>query len=266
MKKGIWLSIVIALVLMVCETGIEVNLSTAKIATSNIIKFESGLLGSTHSGLLTISWHWTIKKPDVGDGVIVRRSTDSTNFYDIDTVTPFDTTMTFKTTDTSLVKGGTKAWYELNYWNGQNIEAFDTVPINILPAITYAAPTADTLRLYSTGDTLTVTWRTIKNRKGEQLKDYRVEIYNGKVSLNPDSVLNLINPVDFKEVTGIVDSIATYKFPTDSTKYPYGTITNPKFYTIKVSLKTPVIEAVPNKLLTLTDLSFGVRAFLLFKR
>ncbi len=260
MKKGIWVVFIIALFLAVCETGIEINLSTIKVATSNIIKFESGLLGTKSTGLITIAWRWAVRKPEAGDGIIVQRSSDGQNFVDVETLKVIDTAMTFKTSDSSYVLPGSKLHFKLNFLNGMNIEPFDTIEINTLSEITYLYPNQDTVRK-ATPDSITVTWKTAKDKAGVVLKDYKVEIFQGKVSTNIDSVLNLINPLDSKEVTGVTDTIASCTFATDSTRYPFNNI-----YTIKVALKTPVTEVIPGKALTLTDYTLGVRAFFLLRQ
>lgn len=257
MKKSVFLVLIaLTLVLVVCESNIEINLSTIKVATSNTIKFESGLLGSKNTGLLTISWRWAIAKPEVGDGILIERSPDNSTWATAETIKIIDTMMTYKTSDSAVVKGGTKQFFKLNYLNGANIQPFDTVEINLLPYISFVAPAVDTLNL--TNDTLTVTFRTTKNKSGVIQTAYKVEVYRGKVSTNIDSVLNLINPLDAKDVTtGASDSVFTCDFPVaDTTKYPHRNI-----YTIKVNLKTPITEVIANKALTLTDNALGFRAF-----
>ncbi len=261
MKKGAFIVLAaIVLLLVVCETGVEINLNTIKLATTNIVKFESGLLGNKSTGLLTITWRWAIAKPEVGDGIIVQRSTDNNSYFDVETLKVIDTAMTYKTSDSLYVRGGTKLFYKLNYLNGQNIEPFDTIEVNLLPYISFKAINNDTLlkdTLSFNNDTLTVTCRTIKNRKGELLTGYKVEVYKGKVSTNIDSVLNLVNPLDSKEITtGASDSVFTCTFAADTIKY-----TKRSIYTIKVAPKLPVIEVIAGKALTLTDNSLGFRAF-----
>ena len=256
MKKSTFIVLAaIVLMLVVCETGVEINLNTIKLATTNIVKFESGLLGNKSTGLLTITWRWAIAKPEVGDGIIVQRSTDNNSYFDVETLKVIDTAMTYKTSDSAYIKGSAKLYYKLNYLNGQNIEPFDTIEVNLLPYISFLAPAVDTYPMPN--DTLTVTFRTIKNRKGELLTGYKVEVYKGKVSTNIDSVLNLVNPLDSKEITtGAADSVFTCTFAADTIKY-----TKRSIYTIKVAPKLPVIEVIAGKALTLTDNSLGFRAF-----
>ncbi|MEO0225458.1 MAG: hypothetical protein ABIL05_00745, partial [candidate division WOR-3 bacterium] len=237
MKKGLFIILaVVVFLVMVCETGIEVNLSTVKLATSNIVSVESKLLGAKRTGFTMLKWWWAITKPEVGDGIIVQYSTNNTDWRDIDTISPITDTMTFKTTDTLYVKGGARFYYKLNYWNGQNIEPFDTIEVYILPLITYVKPDSDTINLRNLAETLTVTWRTIKNKKDELIKDYKVEVYRGKITTDPDSLLNLVNPIDSKEVSATAaESVLTCKFSTaDTTKYPSLGI-----FTIKVAPKSP---------------------------
>jgi hypothetical protein len=262
MKKSVLIGLIaLALVLVVCESNIEINLSTIKVATSNTIRFESGLLGSKNTGLLTISWRWAIAKPEVGDGILIERSPDNSSWVAAETIKIIDTMMTYKTSDSAIVKGGTKQFFKLNYLNGANVQPFDTVEINFLPYISFVTSATDTTFGDSLplDDTLTVTFRTTKNKGGVVQTSYKVEIYRGKVSTNVDSVLNLVNPLEAKDVTtGGSDSVWTCYFPVgDTTKYPRW-----NFYTIKVNLKTPIVEAIPNKALTLTDNALGFRALI----
>jgi len=232
MKKLAYLCL---LLMVSCETGVQVNLQCVLKHTAEVVKLESGLLGTEEKVFVNLTWDWTFQKPE-GDAVIVKRSIgDSLNFVQIDTIMPIDTVMYCIDSDTILHANGL-VYYKLAFLNGKAVDDFITTEVKIPASQHFYSPSVDTIG----NDTVQITFAKLQD-----FNDYSIGIYKA-ISTDIESLLNFTNPL-FSTATS--DTTIIVSMP-DST-YPDNTP-----YTIKVS---------SSKLLPLiTDTSIGFRAF--FKR
>ncbi|MEO0128758.1 MAG: hypothetical protein ABIL02_00770 [candidate division WOR-3 bacterium] len=226
-------------VLMVigCETGMEVNLECWVKHTSEVINVETSILGEKSQVFVNLTWGWTLQRPQI-DAVIVERSNDSTNFVVLDTV-PIDTIMYFNDADT-LLRPNTKVYYRFTSLYGKATDHIIDISVEIPPVQHFHKPDAEFISILN--DTLCISFARIS---GFDTTD--IAIYKGATK-SIDSLLNyLTNPL---YDTTIADTIlfvsnADSLFPIDSVPY-----------TIKIS------SSKMSQLDYITDTSIGFRAFI----
>ncbi len=231
--KRIMLIGFICLLVLSCESGININLQVAMKTTSHVIKLEGGRLGDRTQVIVNHTWTW-IQKP-TGDSVIVERSLDSLNWTLVTVCKPITDEMTCTDSDSTLPAGDT-VWYRMSYLSGEDNFNFVNPRVVLLPAQDFIEPSTDTL---PSDDTLDINVVYING-----LNEYVFELYQADVT-QPESLLNLINPV---WVDTLVSATIT-KLPMSDSLYPDG------IYTLKVSC-TKITQ-----LNVLSDGTHGFRAF-----
>jgi hypothetical protein len=229
MKKFIFAGL-ICLFFLSCETGLNLNLNCVLKHTTQVVKLESGLLGNKTQVLVNLSWTW-IEQPS-GDGVIVERSTDSTNWVMVDSLAPIAAAMTVNDTDSLLIPGDT-VWYRLGYYSGADIQYFITPKLILPQSQHFYQPAADTIG----NDTLNIAFAKLSG-----FDQYILSLFKANVT-QPESLMNLKNPLwcDTLADTTLVLPI------------PDSLFADTAIYTIKIDA-SKVVQL-------LTDGSFGFRAF-----
>lgn len=236
MRKIYGILMVVILIVIGCETGMEVNLECWVKHTAEVVNVETNILGEKSQVFVNLTWGWTLKKPQI-DAVIVERSSDSTNFVVLDTV-PIDTIMYFNDTD-SLLRPNSKVYYRLNSLYGKASDHIIDVSVEIPAVQHFYKP--DTEFISITNDTLCISFARLS---GFNTTD--IALYKGAPK-SIDSLLNyLTNPL---YDTTIADTIlfitnADSLFPSDTVPY-----------TIKIS------SSKMSNLDYITDTSIGFRAF-----
>lgn len=230
MKKFIFAGF-ICLFFLSCETGLNLNLNCVLKHTTQVVKLESGLLGTKTQVLVNLSWTW-IEQPS-GDGVIVERSTDSTNWVIVDSIAPIAAEMTVNDTDSLLTPGDT-IWYRLGYYSGADIQYFITPKLILPQSQHFYQPAADSITIDTAG--LHVCFAKLP-----AFNNYKIELFKANVT-QPESLMNLTNPIWDTTITDT--SIFIKPFP-DTTVLT--------MYTVKISSST-IVQLI-------TDGTYGFRAF-----
>ncbi len=234
MKKLLGATILIfTLFLLSCETGLEVNLDCTLKHTAEVINLESNILGPKDEVLINLTWTFNLGKPE-GDSVIIQRSIgDSTNYTTIASITPVEEKMFYNDND-SLLTPGTTVYYRLSLANNGKIDDFISHDVEIPSAQHFYKPSVDTL-----GDTLNITFAQLS-----EFDDCKVAIYKS-FSTNPDSLINLINP--------LFDTTLTYPDTSIQIILSDSVYPDTMVYTIRL-LSSKKLELI-------TDSSIGFRAF-----
>ncbi len=234
MKKYLGAIIILTLVFLSCETGIEVNLSCTLKHTTEVINLESDILGPKNEVFINLSWKFNLGKPE-GDSVIVQRSIgDSTSYTTIATVAPVEAEMYYNDNDTLLTPENT-VYYRLGLINAGETNYFISFDVQIPPVQHFYEPSVDTL-----GDTLNITFAQLSG-----FDDCEVAIYKS-FSTDPESLAhNLTNP--------LFDTTLTYPDTSIQLILPDSIYPDTMVYTIKL-LSSKVLDLI-------TDSSFGFRAF-----
>jgi hypothetical protein len=231
--KKIILAIFIGLFFVSCESGLNINLNCVLKHTTQVVKLESGLLGEKTQTLVNLSWIWTIQPS--GDGVVIERSTDSTNWVILDTVAPITAEMIYNDTDSSLAAGDT-IWYNLGYISGADITYFITPKLILPQAQHFYQPAADSVTIDTT------TGLTVSFAKLAAFDSFKVELFKANVT-QPESLMNLTNP--------IWDTMLT---DTQVVILPFPDTTVLAMYTLKIS-SSAILPLI-------TDGSYGFRSFI----
>jgi hypothetical protein len=213
-----------------CETGLNLNLNCVLKHTTQVVKLESGLLGNKTQVLVNLSWTW-IEQPS-GDGVIVERSADSTNWVMVDSLAPIAAEMTVNDTDSSLTPGDTM-WYRLGYYSGTDIQYFITPKLVLPQTQHFYQPAADTIG----NDTLNIAFAKLSG-----FDQYILSLYKANVT-QPESLMNLKNSLWCDTLTD-----TTLVLP-----IPDSLFADTAVYTIKIDA-SKIVQLI-------TDGSFGFRAF-----
>ncbi len=231
--KRIMLIGFICLLVLSCESGININLQVVMKTTSHVIKLEGGRLGDRTQVIVNHTWTW-LQKP-AGDSVVVERSLDSLNWTRIATCIPITDEMTCTDTDSTMPPGDT-VWYRMSYLSGEDNFNFVNPRVVLLPTQHFNEPFDDTV--FSSTDTIF----HIDIAPISGLSEYVLELYQADVT-QPESLLNLMNPV-------WVDTLVSATI----TDVPIGGYAN-GIYTWKVSC-TKIAQ-----LNVLSDGTHGFRAF-----
>jgi hypothetical protein len=229
--KRILLAFLIGLFFLSCESGLNINLNCVLKHTTQVVKLESGLLGEKTQTLVNLSWVWTIQPS--GDGVIVERSTDSTNWVTLDTVAPITAEMIYNDTDSSLAPGDT-IWYNLGYISGTEITYFITPKLVLPQAQHFWLPATDSVSIDST---LHVCFAKLAD-----FDSFKVELFKANVT-QPESLMNLTNPIWDTTITDT--SVVIVPFPDTAVL---------AMYTLKIS-SSAILQLI-------TDGSYGFKAFI----
>jgi len=230
--KKIFLAILIGFFFLSCESGLNLNLNCVLKHTTQVIKLESGILGEKIQTLVNLSWIWTIQPS--GDGVVIERSTDSTNWVSLDTVAPITAEMIYNDTDSSLTPGDT-IWYNLGYISGSEITYFITPRLVLPQAQRFILPDTDFVTIDTTG-------LAICFAKLVDFDSFKVELFKANVT-QPESLMNLKDAI---WDTTITDTTIIIK--------PFPDTTLLTMYTLKIS-SSAILEFI-------TDGSYGFRAFI----
>ncbi len=228
------------LMLLACESGVEINLECLLKHTSEVLKMESTLLGEKEQVIVNLTWRWLYQKPSI-DAVIIERSlNDSTHYTPIDTL-PVDTIMTYTDNDSMLMPNSV-VFYRLNSLYGKATETFKVVEVNTPPAQDFYQPQTDTIG----NDTLTITFGKLENFSNYNLSIYRVlsNQIDSLFSIPIESLLVMLTSPLFD--TTITDTTITV-YLSDSI-FPDTAV-----YTVKVS-SSKIFELI-------TDTSIGLRPF-----
>jgi len=228
--KKIILAVLIGLFFVSCESGLNINLTCILKHTTQVVKLESGILGEKTQTLVNLTWTW-IQQP-TGDGVVIARSTDSTNWVILDTLAPIAAEMIFNDTDSSLIPGDT-IWYNLGYISGAEVTYFITPKLVLPQAQHFYLPAADSVTIDTTG-------LPICFAKLASFDSFKVELFKANVT-QPESLMNLQNPIWDTMITDT--SVVIVPFPDTAVAV----------YTLKVS-SSSILEFI-------TDGSYGFRAF-----
>lgn len=228
--KKIILAILVGFFFVSCESGLNINLNCVLKHTTQVVKLESGILGEKTQTLVNLTWTWILQPP--GDAVVIERSTDSTNWVVLDTMTPITAEMFFNDTDSSLIPGDT-IWYNLGYISGGDIQYFITPKLVLPQAQHFYLPATDTIG----NDTLNIAFAKLIG-----FDEYILSLYKANVT-QPESLMNLQNPLWCDTLTD-----TTFFLP-----IPDSLFADTAIYTIKIDA-SKVIQL-------LTDGSFGFRAF-----
>uniref|UniRef100_A0A7V3RIH5 Uncharacterized protein n=1 Tax=candidate division WOR-3 bacterium TaxID=2052148 RepID=A0A7V3RIH5_UNCW3 len=229
--------IIIFMVFVACDSGLEVNLECWVKHTAEVVNLETRILGEKSRVFVNLTWGWILQRPQI-DAVIVERSSDSTNFIPLDTV-PVDTVMYFNDADTSL-KPNTIVFYRLNSLYGKATDHIKDIKVEIPPAQHFYKP--DTEFITIPNDTLLICFARILG-----FDTTEIAIYKGAPK-SIDSLINyLTNPLIDTTITDTVLIItrADSLFPVDTVPY-----------TIKLS------GSKISQLDYITDTSIGFRAFI----
>ena len=228
--KKLFLAILIGFFFVSCESGLNINLNCILKHTTQVVKLESGILGEKTQTLVNLTWTWVIQPS--GDGVVINRSTDSTNWVTLDTVAPIAAEMIYNDNDSSLIPGDT-IWYNLGYISGAEITYFIT-PKLILPQTQhFYQPATDTIG----NDVLDITFAKLVG-----FDQYILSLFKANVT-QPESLMNLQNPLWCDTLTD-----TTLVLP-----IPDSLFADTAIYTIKIDA-SKIVQL-------LTDGSFGFKAF-----
>jgi len=213
--KKIFLAILIGFFFVSCESGLNINLNCILKHTTQVVKFESPWVGGKTQTLVNLTWTWVVQPS--GDGVVIERSTDSTNWVTLDTLAPIAAEMIYNDTDSSLTPGDT-IWYNLGYISGAEITYFITPKLVLPQAHLFYPPVPDTI----SNDTLSITFAKLIG-----FDQYILSLFQADVT-QPESLMNLLNPLwcdtltDTTLVLPIPDSIfadlAVYTIKIDASK------------------------------------------------
>jgi hypothetical protein len=228
--KKIFLAILIGFFFVSCESGLNINLNCILKHTTQVVKLESGILGEKTQTLVNLTWTWVVQPS--GDGVVIERSTDSTNWVTLDTLAPISAEMIYNDTDSSLTPGDT-IWYNLGYISGSDITYFITPKLVLPQAQHFYQPATDTIG----NDVLDITFAKLVG-----FDQYILSLFKANVT-QPESLMNLQNPLWCDTLTD-----TTLVLP-----IPDSLFADTAIYTIKIDA-SKIIQLI-------TDGSFGFRAF-----
>lgn len=237
MKKII--CIVIAAIVLSCDSGIEINMDCVLKHTAEVVTLES-INGTTHKIFVNLSWTWLWDRPG-GDGVIIERRIDA-NYDSIAYVSPIETLMTF--TDTAAVlQPGVEVYYKMSLLSGKAVDSFCTTNFTIPPAQHFFQPDTEFIGADST---LMITFGDLAGYTETDVALYQTPLNNMDTLLaRPiDQLLNmLINPVFDTTISDTSITVNT------------GSLDTLNVYLIRLS------SSSMSNLDYITDTSIGLRAF-----
>jgi hypothetical protein len=223
MKKSI--GVVILLLLLGCETGVDINTDCVLKHTSETLRLQS-TAGSVNKIIVNISWYWIWSIP-AGDGVIIERRTDA-NYDSIGYVQPLESLMTFTDTSAAL-QAGTEVSYALTLLTGRATEPICTTTFDIPQAQNFFEPDTDIVDV--SDDTLLIVFGTVPGFDSTSVAIYQTSFTDIDSFLNTpvDQLIEILtNPVidtaltdTVLEVTGantLLDTLAVYAIKISSSK------------------------------------------------
>lgn len=244
MKRFLVISLI--LILVACNTGLEINTKCVLKHTAEMVKFEN-TAGDIEEVFVNLSWTWVYTTPN-GDGVIVERqiSSDYDSIAYVDSITSL---MTF--TDTSdLLKPDLAVSYRLGFLVGKSVDYFVTTHCTIPGTQHFVQPDTEFITIDTTATaTLTINFSALAG-----FDETDVAIYETSFS-QIDSILN--TPIE--ELLQILTNPLVDTTLTNTQLVVYGAdalFGTLSFYIIKIS------SSKIGQLDYITDTSIGLRAFM----
>jgi hypothetical protein len=242
MKKFLMISSI--LILVACNTGLEINTECVLKHTAEMVKFEN-TAGDIEEVFVNLSWTWVYTTPN-GDGVIVERQITS-DYDSIGYVDSITSLMTF--TDTSdLLEPNLPVSYRLGFLVGKSVDYFVTTDFTIPGTQHFVQPDTEFITIDTTA-TLTIEFAALAG-----FDETDVAIYKTSFT-DIDSVIN----TPLEELLEILTNPLVDTTLTNTQLVVYGADTlfgTLSFYIIKIS------SSKIGQLDYITDTSIGLRAFI----
>jgi hypothetical protein len=244
MKKFLMISSI--LILVACNTGLEINTECVLKHTAEMVKFEN-TAGDIEEVFVNLSWTWVYTTPN-GDGVIVERQITS-DYDSIGYVDSITSLMTF--TDTSdLLEPNLPVSYRLGFLVGKSVDYFVTTDFTIPGTQHFVQPDTEFITIDTTATaTLTIEFAALAG-----FDETDVAIYKTSFT-DIDSVIN----TPLEELLEILTNPLVDTTLTNTQLVVYGADTlfgTLSFYIIKIS------SSKIGQLDYITDTSIGLRAFI----
>ncbi len=233
---------VIAMLIMACDSGVDVNPACIMKHTGLVTRLQSSL-DTVEIAAANLTWTW-MYGISAGDGVIIERSLGS-GYDSLDYVAPIESLMIY--TDISETLAAEMAVsYRLSLLTGKSVQCFDTVDFSLPAGQRIYAP--DTEFVNIPNDTLLISFKRIAGYDTTDLELYRTTyaVPETVLALPISSILDQMTNRVWHETTG--DTI--FRLSADTLL-----IDNNSVYVLKVSAsKNPILGFI-------TDTSVGLVVF-----
>ncbi len=234
--------IIIAILIMACETGVDINPNCIMKHTGLVTRLQSSST-TVETAAANLTWTWVYGTP-AGDGVIVERSLggDYDSLHYIDSV---ESLMTYTDVSDTLAADMAVS-YRLSFVTGHAVQYFDTVDFVLPSGQQVYSP--DTEHVTFLNDTLVISFKKIAEYDTTVLELYRSTYYEPEtlIAFPIEDIYNMIGSPVWTQT--IADTL--FQLPADTLLIDKNAV-----FVLKISSsKNPTLGYI-------TDTSVGLVAF-----